>query len=244
MKPKDFDKWNKIKPEQIEQMFARTDQLRIHAPSGTLFDELEFVEYVDFVFEKIDTSESFREIILEAWLLIDYIITYLLRDALQIPERIENELKLLPFSFDAKIELIKKLRKAEEGKMPNQKSYWAFELHPGFQSELMKDKELHKRFLKIAGQFEAKTFPQGAVVLMRHDFEQSRFVPEWWYARVTTLDDEWFQNCKRLNKARNIAVHKRNMDEYETFVEFGASSLADFKIALKKIIELILFRHA
>lgn len=244
MKPIAFDKWNKKDPEQIKQMFARIDQLRLYAPASTLLDELEFLEYVDFVFETINESQNLRQIILEAWLLIDYIITYLLLGALQIPERIESELKLLPFSFEAKIELIKKLRKTEEGKLPNQKSYWAFELHPDFHSELMKDEKLYKMFLELAMQFEAKTSPPGTLVLPRNDFEQSRFVSEWWYAQVSVLDDEWFQNCKRLNKARNLAVHKRKMDEDETFKEFGTSSLVDFKAALKKMIDLIVFRRA
>lgn len=244
MKPIDFGKWDK-KREQMEHMFARTDQLRIPAPAHTLFDELEFIEYVDFVFEKIDVSDSSREIILEAWLLIDYIVTYLLRDGLQIPERIEDELKLLPFSFETKIQLIKKLRKAEWKKFPNQKSYWAFELHPGFYGELMKDEEFYRRFLDLAIQFERKTRPKGIPYNLLHgDYEQSRFVPEWWYARVAMLDNKWFQNCRRLNKARNNAVHKRKMDEDKLFKEFGVSSLADFKDGLKKIVEIIVFRHA
>ena len=107
MKPLDFDKWSKKKAEQIKQMLARVNQLQAHPPSGNLLDELEFIEDVEFVFKKIDASDSSREIILEAWLLIDYIVTYLLRDGLQIPERIEDELRLLPFSFETKLDLIK-----------------------------------------------------------------------------------------------------------------------------------------
>ena len=239
----EFDKWSKKDSEQIKQMFARIAQLRVSAPADTLLDELEFLEYVGFVFETIDASQSSRQIILEAWLLIDYIVTYLLRDALQIPERIESKLKLLPFSFVKKIELIKILKKAEERKLPNPKSYWAFELHPDFHGELMKDEEFYKKLIKLAAQFETKTSPQGAP-LFRLDFEQSRFVPEWWYARVTMLDEEWFRNCKRLNEVRNIAAHKQKMNEDKIFKDFGASSLADFKVALKKIIELIVFNRA
>lgn len=244
MKPIDFDKWDRINPEQIKQMFTRADKLRVHAPARTLFDELEFIEYIDFVFDKIDSSQSVRDIILEAWLLIDYIVTHLLRDGLHIPERIENELTLLPFSFERKIDLIKKLKKVETRKFPNLKSYWAFELHPDFYDVLMQDEAFYQKFLYLAIQFERKTRPKGIPYsLLRGDFEQSRFVPEWWYARVAILDDEWFQNCRRLNKARNDAAHKRKMDQNKLFKEFRASSLEDFKAAVKKIVELIVFRQ-
>lgn len=68
-----------------------------------------------------------------------YIVTYFLRDGLNIPECIENQLKLLPFSFDQKINLINKLKKIEENKFPNQKSFMAYELHSEFGAELIKD---------------------------------------------------------------------------------------------------------
>ena len=58
------------------------------------------------------------------------------------------------------------------------------------------------------------------------------------------LDDDWFKNCKSLNKARNIAAHKWKMDEDKLFKEFGASSIEDFKTTLKKMIELIVFKQA
>lgn len=234
-----FERWN----ENAEQMFARIDQLRVHPPQGNLFDQLEFIEHVDAVFEKIGESESSRQIVLEAWLLIDYIVTYLLRDALHLPERIDRELKLLPSSFETKINLIKQLRKTEEGRLPNQKSYLAFELHPDFGSELMEDEEFYRKLIKLACQFEERTCPQGAYAVVRYDFELTRFVPEWWYKRAAMLDDEWFQDCKRLNKTRNVAAHKMKMNDDEVFREFGVTCLADFKATLRGIIERIVFRR-
>ena len=181
---------------------------------------------------------------MEAWLLVDYIVTYFLRDALRIPECIERELKLLPFSFETKIHLIKKLRSVEGRKLPNQKSYTAFELHPDFHRKLMEEnKELHMRFLELAVQFEGETGPPGPRPVKRNDFELARFVPEWWYERAAKLDDELFRDCKRLSKARNVAAHNLKMDDDEVFKEFDVTSLTELKNTMKRIIESIVFRR-
>jgi hypothetical protein len=239
----DFDKWGQVDEEIVERMFARMDTLRIYPPGETLFDTLDFIEHVDSVFKKIDASDSSRQIILEAWLLVDYIATYFLRDGLRIPECIERELKLLPFSFEAKITLIRKLRSVEARKLPNQKSYAAFELHPDFHSKLMEDKEFHRKFLMLAVQFEKETAPPGPRPIMRNDFEAARFVPEWWYERVAKLDNDWFRDCARLNKARNTAAHSLKMDDNDVFKVFDVSSLTELKNTMKGIIESLVFRR-
>jgi hypothetical protein len=236
----DFDRWS---DKDVRQMFARIDQMKVHAPGSTLFDQLEFCENIDAVFERIKVSENARELLLEAWLLIDYIVTYLLRDALHIPECIDNELRLIPFQFDKKIDMIKKLRDIEGQKLPNQKSYLAFELHPDFHGELIEDKEFYEKFLKLACRFEEKKCPKEALVFTRYDFERSRFVSEWWYRQVSALDNEWFQSCKQLNKARNLAAHKLKMTNQEAFKQFGVSCLADLKSILRETIEHIIFRE-
>jgi hypothetical protein len=235
----DFDRWDE---KVAKQMFARLDQMRVHAPGDTLFDQLEFCNHVEAVFEKINVTDSCRELLLEAWLLIDYIVTYLLRDGLHIPERIDDELKLIPFSFDRKLTLIKKLKDIEKTRLPNQKSYSAFELHAEFHSKLMEDKDLYETFLNLACKFEEGRCPKEAVALMRPDFKQSRFVPEWWYIRITALNPEWFQSCTRLNTARNIAAHRLKMTDQEAFDELGVSGLVDFKSVLRGMIESLVFR--
>lgn len=77
-----FKKWDM---GRAAEKFRQMDDLRVGAPTdGTLFDQLEFVEHIEMVFNKIETSNDTRQIVLEGWLLVDYIVTYLLRDALGI----------------------------------------------------------------------------------------------------------------------------------------------------------------
>lgn len=235
----DFDRWA---DKDVEQMYNRLDQMRVHPSGSNLFDQLEFCEHLDAVLELVESSTKPREILLEAWLLIDYMVTYLLRDAIHLPECIDSSLKLIPFQFARKIELIKKLRNLEKDKLPNQKSYAAYELHPEFHSELMKDEEFYKTFLMHVCRFEQKRCPKESITSVRHDFQRSRFVPEWWYQRVSLLDDEWFQSCEQLNMARNLAAHKMRMTNHEVFQVFGVSCLADFKSILRKTIDRIVFR--
>ncbi len=240
----DMEKWEQVDEEVVGQMFARMDGLRIHPPGGTLFENLDFIEHVDAVSEIIDASDSSRQIILEAWLLIDYIVTYFLRDALRIPERIERELRLLPHSFVNKIKLIKKLRSVEARKLPNQKSYTAYELHPEFHKKLMEDKEFHRKFLMLAVQFEEETAPSELRAIMRNDFELARFVPEWWYELAAQLDDDWFRDCERLNRARNMAAHSLRLNNDDVFKEFDVPSLAELKKTMRGIIDSLVFRRA
>ena len=235
----DFDKWTQ---EDIKKMFGRLDEMRAHAPGSTLFEQLEFCEYLEAVWIVLDTSQKTREILLEAWLLVDYIVTYLLRDGLNLPECMEEELKLLPFSFENKIELIKKLRKIEKDKLPNQKEYIPYVLHPEFQEELNNDNELYWKFLTLASRFEQNKSPKDAIGLMRNDFKRSRFVPEWWFQRVDLLDNKWFEWCKKLNKVRNKAAHNMKLTDQEVFREFNVSNMSEFKSILLKTIGYIVFK--
>ncbi|MBN1796136.1 MAG: hypothetical protein JW804_05640 [Sedimentisphaerales bacterium] len=242
MLDKMFKKWSRDKAaEKCHQM----EGLRIYPPaSGTLFDQLEFVENLEIVLKKIETSNEIRQIILEGWLLIDYIITYVIRDALGIPECIEEELELIPFSFVKKIDLIKKLIRIEGAKLPNYRSFQAYELHPEFHSELIEEKHLYKRLMEMAIVFERKKCPKEAegLALKRGDFENSRFVPEWWYENVSNLDNIWFDECVKLNKARNIVAHNFKMRDSDIFKELGVSSLDQFKKVVIEMIKDIVFK--
>ena len=234
-----FKKW----PDDVaEKHFQQMERLRAYPPGG-LFDQLEFMDHVDGIFERIEASDDTRLIVLESWLLIDYIVTYLLRDALGIPESFDKELKLLPFSFMKKIELIKKIIDIEEVKLPNQRSYQAYELHPEFQGELDKDKALYERFMQMAIVFEETRCPREAYSLMRGDFERARFVPEWWYERARELGPNWFQNCRQLNKARNLVAHSMKMENDEVFTQFDVPCMTDFKAAVRAMIESVIFKR-
>lgn len=241
MEPVDFDKWK----GKAERLFAQGDRLRVRPPGRSLIDTLEYIDHVNAVLDRIDQSDDCRLIILEAWLIIDHTISHLLRDGLNMPERIDSALNVLPRSFEKKLELIKILRKVEAGKLPNQESYTAYHLHPEFSTELLNDDEdLFKRLLERACRFQEKHCPHEAIVILGCDFEQTRFVPEPWYERVSQLDKSWFQRCKQLNKARNLAAHMLKINENKLFRDFDASCLGTFKGAIKAMIEQILFESA
>jgi hypothetical protein len=236
-----LDKLGKWSDEEARRAFEQLDKMRVYAP-GTLIENLEFHEQVEAALTLLDTSAKPRELLLEAWLLVDFVATYLLRDALGLPVCVENDLKLLPFQFERKLDLISRLHRRESKLLPNQKSYVAYELHPEFYRLLSEDKELHDRFLQLAISFESDRCPKEALAIVRNDFEKSRFVPEWWYNLVSTFDDEWFAACRRLNKARNIAAHKFKMTEVEIFNSFDVENLADFKRVLNGTIKRLLFK--
>src|SRR5712664_2957231 len=83
---------------RIKHQFVQLTKLRVHPPSGTLFEQLDFAQHVEEVFESIRSARTTRQVIIEAWLLVDHVVTYFLRDGLQIPKRIDDALSLVPWS--------------------------------------------------------------------------------------------------------------------------------------------------
>lgn len=229
---------------RIKHQFIQLSKLRVHPPSGTLFEQLDFAQHVEEVFKAIRSARTTRQVIIEAWLLVDHVVTYFLRDGLQIPERIDDALSLVPWSFENKLKLLKVLIKEEGGKLPNQKSYLAFELHPEFHSQLIQgDPDLYERLATAAQDFESSRCPDKSLALMRNSFAHTRFVPECWFERATRLDAQWFENCRRLNKARNTAAHHFRLNDRNLLAMFRVTTRAALKTALIKAIKLIVFEE-
>ena len=222
-------------------MFEQIERMRLYAP-GNLLEQLEFYEQVEAVLGLLETSDRPRELLIEAWLLVDYITAYVLRDGIRLPASLEDSLKLLPFQFEKRLDLIRKLQEHQAKRLPNPKSYMAFELHPDFQQRLSEDKDLYQKFLRLAIVFEEKRTPGASSELMRNDYERVRFVSEGWFALVNGLDDEWFETCRRLNRARNIAAHKFKMTTPEIFAVFGVTTLPEFRAVLERTVRSVLFK--
>jgi hypothetical protein len=77
---------------------------------------------------------------------------------------------------------------------------------------------------------------------MRNDYERARFVSEGWFALVSALDDEWFDTCRRLNRARNLAAHKLKMPTSDIFAVFGVTTLPEFRALLERAVKSVLFK--
>jgi hypothetical protein len=240
-----------IKPEQFNRpiddarkKFEQMDNLRMPPPGSNLFDQLDFMDHVSAVLSKINSSSDIRTIILEAWLLMDYSVTEFLSEALGLPRCVEAELKILPFSFERKLELVRKLVNIEKPKWPNQKSYLPYELASDFFTRLNENKELYEQFMKLACEYESEHSPEGMPVLMRNDFELSRFVPEWWFERAIKLGSDWYKKCKILNELRNDVAHKMKLEENDVFKKFDVPCLEDFRDVIRKMIESIIYQNA
>lgn len=236
-----LDKLRKWSEDDGRRAFEQLERMRVYAP-GNLLDQLEFHDYMTAALSLLDTSDKPRELLLEVWLVVDHVATYLLRDGLGLPSQLDDALHLLPFQFERKLELLQKLRDHQAKLLPNQKSYLAYELHPQFHDILMKDTELRRKIMQLAIAFEEERCPPEPPAVMRHDYEKSRFVPEWWFTSISNLDGEWFVNCRLLNKARNIAAHRLKITPAEVFAVFGVANLAEFKEVLKVTITKVLFK--
>ncbi len=95
--------------------------------------------------------------------------------------------------------------------------------------------------MDLAARFELERQPQGASTL-RNDYNLHRFVPEWWFDQVSSLSEDWFKNCTKLNKARNKIAHDFKISSEEIFELFGVASFEAFKEQLRNLVEKILFK--
>lgn len=221
--------------------FQRMADAAITSPPGTIFDQLELMDHVDQVLIKVRRGSDLRLAILEGWLLIDYAVTYMLRDALQIPERIDKHLRVLPFSFDRKLVWLKKLRDAERAMQPNEDTYRSFTANAQFLAMVRKENQaLYKELMKLAVQFESEHHPRPFVVDMPR-YTVGRFVPEWWFKKAAQLDNGWFEKCRSLNDARNSAAHHYKLDTKALFREFKVSNSRQFRSALASLIKVLIY---
>ena len=249
-------------PELLE--FGSTSWLRADAPfyfSGHDFEEFQCL--VDQWNQTIANRHGLRQIVLETWLLLDYWVRVTLCGAFGISEHSTPEFdlryELLPHSFERCLWLLQNLHKAhsvlpEPDRPPSGPqltgSYAFWKLlkseHPALLEQLL---QIQKAYLESRfGQGSADGFAfdecgSSATSLQAIQWRKRKVekLPRGWLEAVGKLDEEWYRNARRLNKARNEAAHSTEQTRIlRAFGIKGEAAIERAKEECSRLIERLL----
>ncbi len=228
--------------------FDLNDKIRIDEDSPYNFvshnsyDSL--VEFMTNSVNRIETETSPRIIVLETWLMLDYVIRELIIWGVGVKAISNDEFdlknELLPIGFKNCLDLLIKLKKQQESLLvdPNKN---CIKLPLGFWHYIDtklegKEKEI---VLKVIYRYQKKKNPNyltpeeirssnevssNSIVVNKKlntipqnsDF---RTVDDHWLNIMKYLDEKWVGRVNQINKARNSAAHSYN--EETVFKDFG-----------------------
>lgn len=203
-------------------------------------DTIEFGRVVKLTQELIQNSSNPRIIVLETWLLVDFIVRHLLITGLELHRYESNDFQLLPNNFKDCISLLKKLRNNQNNKEPLPASEKRIKLPGEFLKIIYKDKLFMDQFLKYEKEYYEKYYPEcldDTMFMIEIDFTKYRVANEIWLTLVNKLDDEWFVFAEKINTVRNKAAH--SLDEQEIYKGFGING-KDQLLQLKKVCKIYL----
>ena len=221
--------------------------------SGTREEFDKLLKSIESLKDKLENSNSPREIIFESWFIFDYYFRMMILKGFEI-EDFENEkldlmYELLPQSFDSCLSVFEKFLK-------NQREIYDKKMHP---NTYFKN---HENTIGFKGSFIAYMINEKADLfnnfyneywkyLERTDVEYLEQYNNWdyskynvykitgktWLTKSVEIDSDWFKTVKKLNKCRNKAAHL--YDDKFIYAEFGINGDNKIQMLKDEIIELI-----
>jgi hypothetical protein len=197
--------------------------------------------------KEISSSKNSRTIVLETWLVVDWLVRQLIISGIKCLE-LQNSsynphYSLLPNSFRECLEILKNLKSSQEKLetlppknftgLKGDYGIWAFIKEESIET-YEKIIELQKQYQKKIYKIESENF---VVIEQVIDYDKYRFVSNEWLESLIILDDKWFKSVIKLNKARNTAAHVFNEDEIYT--DFGISGLKKQELLRKECVTLL-----
>jgi len=249
-------------PELLE--FGSTSWLRADAPfyfSGNDFEEFQCL--VDQWNQTIANTRGLRQIVLETWLLLDYWVRVTLCGAFGISKHSTPEFdlcyELLPHSFERCLSLLQNLYKAHSVLPDPHLPRFGRQLTASYAFwKLLKSEHpaLLEQLLQIEKVYLESEFGQGSthgLAFLECDTTATSFeaiqwrkrtvekLPHGWLEAVGKLDEEWYRNARRLNKARNEAAHSTEQTRIlRAFGIKGEAAIERAKEECSRLIERLL----
>lgn len=174
-----------------------------------------FLKIISEHIKAIQTHESIRLIVLETWLLLDYLIRHLILVGLDIAkyetEDFDLKTSLLPRGFRNCLNLLVKIRDHNK-KLPEKPPEGPDQMSVGFLSYLHeKNGDFLKRYSKLATEYShEKGIPVSVKPSIKDGYDGHRFVEKDWLKVVDIIDEKWVKKANRINVARNLAAHSHD----------------------------------
>lgn len=203
---------------------------------GSVIDFITFEKVIKEYFKSVKEFNNPRHVILETWLLVDFVIRTLLSTLFNLTrfnsEEKEFDLRyeVLPQSFVKNVNSLKKILKIQRS-LPEEPVDNSVKLdmkfgiffHKKYKNDFMK-------FLDIEQEYYKKYYPElvnnstvnkvsigySMPIITKSDIIKvpKRYcVNKSFVKSLNTIDDNWFKIASRLNKARNIAAHSYDLQK-------------------------------
>lgn len=215
-----------------------------------------FIKFADECIGLIKLSSQPREIVMESWFLLDYLIRSLLLEAFDITEYSFDDCdlhyKYLPQSFDSCLDNLYTIIKAQrsvKAKYKYAEDYLQYPhiSMPGSFINFLSTK--YKRFLDDFQNIEKEYYMEceslyyekfvssGEGLEFPNNEKPVKTVSKGWLDSLQNINDDWVKGVKSLNKIRNIAAH--NYDREKIYDKFGCNGANKLDVLRTKCLELI-----
>lgn len=224
--------------KRVKKLFEMTDiGKEIFPLFPSIMEDLEFRQRIQGSIVMIRKTKQIRVITLEAWLVVDFILSNLLESGLDLSRFSDQNIKILPESFRQRLDLLEKLIENQNSKKPNPSKYLIY-LPPKFKELIIKDKDFFGKYVEKEDQFYKENLP-GIERPLIYDPDNSKFrnVNEGWLKYINKIDKNWFKSARKLNAVRNIAAH--SLDESQIFHTLGILGENRLGEAKDMIIEML-----
>lgn len=226
-----------IKKEKfcVSASFAFGENTPLH-PNGKEFKEI--IKIIECSVRDIKQTKSARHVILETWLLLDYIIRHFIISGLNLNKFSNinfNIADLLPTSFETCLKFLEKFIKNQKEMSPNPEKN-KVDFYGKFAIFIIQEQKdfYDKQFIPILRKYYKKYYPELVdtaktftarerekerriyalnVISQQNDIVDEtniktyREVDDVWFKLANRLETGWFNNVKKINKARNISAH-------------------------------------
>ncbi len=203
-----------------------------------------------YCIELLATSQSIRQMVLESWLTLDFVVREFLISGFELDrfssESFDLKYLLLPKSFEDLIRLLEVTAK-HQAQIEKQFDEIAIRL-PGsfFQFLMQTDRPFCDRLGELESQYYQMHFPKewseykARNSNLRLCLSSPRF-KDGWIDVANNLDESWFLAARTLNKARNRAAHSHDPELIaKTFGISGQEMVSKIKSKCLALLENLL----
>jgi len=189
----------------------------------------EFREFSKIAHEKIRRSKNAREMVLETWFLLDYVVREIILFAFDLKdystEDFDLRFEFLPKSFEECLSALEKMTRHLPSVLDIPANYMMQAPRSFWDHLRFNKKNLHKKLLKEQEVYLKKDFGhleenEKKILAMKSSYVPKR-VKNSWFEDVKHINEDWFKTARRFNKARNYAAH--SVREESVLKQFGLS---------------------
>lgn len=190
----------------------------------------------------ISQSNDLRKIVIESWLIIDFFVRLLLEQCFELAsftcDTLDPKYDLLPESFKKCIELLRTILR-EHRKLPiKQKEGEEIRASAGIWLSMERENpDLYKVLNDFVEKYNKEKYGSNEEYAIIYLQSINQYYRHEYVKQCEFIDDDWFDNVMKINKARNKAAHMYDVNDiYKVFGKSGENAFEQSKTFCLNII--------